>query len=162
VTRRSIMEYARAVRPRHVKGSETEKGKMIDEFIQVAGFHPKAAIRLLNGGSRSASGKRRGRRRKHGTATQEALNRVWEASDRLCSKRLRSFLPEMVRVLRQHGEQRINASWEEQLCQMSPSTIDRPLRAYRGVGHGSHFLQPSREVCWRAPYLSGRLRLKRG
>jgi hypothetical protein len=134
VTRRTIIEYVQALRPRYVKASKTEKSKMLDEFIQVTGFHRKAAIRLLNGGSQRASGKRRGRRRKYGTAAQEALKAIWEASDRLCSKRLQPFLPEMVRVLRQHGEQRINAFVEEQLCQMSPSTIDRLLRPCRRIG----------------------------
>jgi hypothetical protein len=52
----------------------------------------------------------------------------------LCSKRLQPFLPEMIRVLRQHGEQRIEASTEAQLCRMSPSTIDRLLRPYRQPG----------------------------
>jgi hypothetical protein len=134
VTRRTIIEYVQALRPRYVKASKTEKSKMLDEFIQVTGFHRKAAIRLLNGGSQRASGKRRGRRRKYGTAAQEALKAIWEASDRLCSKRLQPFLPQMVRVLRQHGEQRINAFVEEQLCQMSPSTIDRLLRPCRRIG----------------------------
>jgi hypothetical protein len=131
VTRRSILEYAQAVRPRYVKALKEEKGKILDEFIQITGYHRKAAIRLLNRTSRLTSGKRRGRPRKYGTMAQEALKIVWEASDRLCSKRLQPFLPEMVRVLRHHGEQRINASVEEQLCQMSPSSIDRLLRPYR-------------------------------
>jgi hypothetical protein len=59
---------------------------------------------------------------------------VWEAADRLCSKRLQPFVPEMVKVLRQHGEQKLDASTEGQLCRMSPSTIDRLLRNYRKVG----------------------------
>jgi len=62
--------------------------------------------------------------------TQEALKRVWEASNRLCSKRLQPFLPEVVEVLRRHREQQIDASIEEQLCQMGPCTIDRLLRLY--------------------------------
>jgi hypothetical protein len=107
---------------------------MLDEFIQVTGFHRKAAIRLLNRVSRLTSGKRRGRKRKYGSEVAEALKEVWEASDRLCSKRLKPFIPEMVRVLRRHGEQRIDASLEAQLRRISPSTIDRLLRPYRKVG----------------------------
>ena len=37
-------------------------------------------------------------------------------------------------MLRQHSEQRIDASTEEQLCRMSSSTIDRLLQACRRVG----------------------------
>jgi hypothetical protein len=40
----------------------------------------------------------------------------------------------MVKALRQHDEQQINAFMEAQLCQMSPSTIDRLLRPYRKIG----------------------------
>jgi len=62
------------------------------------------------------------------------LRAIWEASDRLCSKRLQPFLPEMIRVLRQHGEQQLDASKEAQLCRISPSTIDRLLRPCRKLG----------------------------
>ena len=134
MTRRSILEYAQALRPRYGKASKEEKRKMLDEFVQVTGFHRKAAIRLLNRVSRLTSGKRRGRQRKYGSEVAEALKEVWEASDRLCSKRLRPFIPEMAMVLRRHGEQRIDAFLEAQLCRISPSTIDRLLRPYRKLG----------------------------
>ena len=134
MTRRSILEYAEALRPRYRKASKEEKGKMLDEFIRVTGFHRKAAIRLLNRVSRLTPGKRRGRKRKYSSEVAEALKEVWEASDRLCSKRLKPFIPEMARVLRRHGEQRIDTSLEAQLCRISPSTIDRLLRPYRKPG----------------------------
>ena len=107
---------------------------MLDEFTQVTGLHRKAAIRLLHRLRQLGAGQRRGRPRKYGTGAAEALRVVWEASDRLCSKRLQPFLPEMVKVLRQHGEQRFDAATEGQLCRMSPSTIDRLLRPCRRLG----------------------------
>ena len=134
MTRRSIMEYAQAIRPRYLRASKEEKGKILDEFAQATGFHRKAAIRLLNRVSRPTAGKRRGRKRKYGPEVAGALKEVWEASDRLCSERLKPFIPEMVKVLRRHSEQRIDASLEAQLCQISRSTIDRLLRPYRRLG----------------------------
>lgn len=134
MTRCSILEYVEALRPRYGKAGKGKKGKMLDEFVQVTGLHRKAAIRLLNQVSQLTAGKRRGRQRKYGSEVAEALREVWEASDRLCSKRLKPFLPEMAEVLRRHGEQRIDASLEAQLCSMSPSTIDRMLRPYRRLG----------------------------
>ena len=110
MTRRSILEYAQALRPRYRKASKEEKSKMLDEFIKVTGFHRKAAIRLLNRVNRLPPGKRRGRKRKYGSEVAEALRVVWEASDRVCSKRLKPFIPEMAGVLRRHGEQRIDVS----------------------------------------------------
>jgi len=134
MTRRSILEYAQALSPRYRKAAKGEKSAMLDEFTTVTGLHRKAAIRLLHRVSRRTSGNRRGRRRTYGSDVAEALKAVWEASDRLCSKRLCPFLSEMVRVLRRHGEQRIDASLEAQLCCLSPSTIDRLLRPYRRHG----------------------------
>jgi hypothetical protein len=133
VTRRSILEYAQALRSRYFRASKEGKGKMLDEFTQVTGMHRKAAIRLLNRPSQPRAGKRRGRPAKYKDIIPP-LKAIWEASDRLCSKRLQPFLPEMLKVLRQHGEQRIDASTEAQLCRISPSTIDRLLRNYHKVG----------------------------
>ena len=61
----------------------------------------------------------------------DALRIAWVATGRLCSKRLHPFLPELVRVLRRHGEITMTADMEAKLCQMSPSTIDRLLRPWR-------------------------------
>jgi len=139
VTRHSIKEYAEELKKRYFGASRKDKGKMLDEFTQVTGLHRKAAIRMLNRSSRSRVSKRGGRPRKYGVVVAEALKEVWEASDRLCSKRLQPFLPEMIRVLRRHGEQKINTAMERQLCRMSPSTIDRLLRPYRKVGGCKRF-----------------------
>lgn len=134
MTRGSIHEYAQELRNRYFKAGKYEKGRMLDEFIKVTGLHRKAAIRLLNRKDRDREGKRRGRPRVYGSNTAEALRCIWEASDRLCSRRLQPFLPEMVDVLRKHGELRIEAGTEDQLCLMSSSTIDRLLKPYRQQG----------------------------
>ena len=131
VTRRSIAEYAEALRERYFRASREEKGRILDEFTQVTGLHRKAAIRLLHRPRCGTCG-RRGRPAAYKDMIQP-LKVIWEASDRLCSKRLHPFLPEMIKVLRRHGSP-IDAGVEDRLCQMSPSTIDRLLRPYRKVG----------------------------
>jgi len=147
VTRRSILEYTQALQSRYFRSSKEEKGKMLDEFTQVTGLHRKAAIRLLNRLSQPRASKRRGRPRRYGTEeVTGALKTIWEAGDRLCSKRLQPFIPEMVKVLRQHNEQHIDASTEAQLCQMSPSTIDRLLRPWRQA-RGGRSLSTTRPGC---------------
>jgi len=139
VTRRSIVEYVQAIRPRYIRASKAGKGKILEEFIQVTGQHRKAAIRALNRNNQPGASKRRGRPRKYRADVVEMLKAIWEASDRLCSKRLQPFLPEMVEVLRRHQEQRVDVVMEGQLCRMSPSTIDRLLRPYRKGGGGKSF-----------------------
>jgi hypothetical protein len=59
---------------------------------------------------------------------------TWEAADRLCSKRFRPFLAELVGILKEKGELKVTEETEAQLCRMSASTIDRLLRRWRGNG----------------------------
>jgi hypothetical protein len=55
MTRGSRREYATIVRDRYLKGNRREKGRMLDEFTQVVGYHRKAAICLLRRGYKSPS-----------------------------------------------------------------------------------------------------------
>ncbi|MDP6348120.1 MAG: transposase, partial [Dehalococcoidia bacterium] len=59
---------------------------------------------------------------------------AWEASDRMCSKRLQPFLPELVGVLERHSELSLAGDVRDQLCRMSAATIDRVLKPYRRRG----------------------------
>jgi len=137
MTRGSIREYTEAVRGRYLRASKKEKGKILDEFTKVTGCHRKAAIRLFHRGNQARANKKRGRPRRYGAAVAGALKVAWEATDRLCSKRLHPFLPELIMVLRRHGDSSITAEIEVQLCRISPSTIDRLLHPYRRLG-GRH------------------------
>jgi len=137
MTRGSIREYTEAVRGRYLRASKKEKGKILDEFTKVTGCHRKAAIRLFRRGNQARANKKRGRPRRYGAAVAGALKVAWEATDRLCSKRLHPFLPELIMVLRRHGDSSITAEIEVQLCRISPSTIDRLLHPYRRLG-GRH------------------------
>ena len=132
MTRRSIIEYAEAVRSRYRKASKKVKTKILDEFVAATGRHRKAAIRLLNRTSIPASRTRPGRPRLYSLETMVALKVSWEASDRLCSKRFHPFLPELVASLKRHGELSLTEETETQLGRVSPSTIDRMLRRWRG------------------------------
>ncbi len=134
MTRASVEEYMEALRERYSKADKKGKGRILGEAVQVTGYHRKAVIRLLGRKARPGRSRRRGRPKTYGPEVVEALRSLWEASDRLCSKRLHPFLPELVRVLRQHGEQRLEGEVETQVLRMSPSTIDRLLRPYRERG----------------------------
>ena len=134
MTRASIREYTEAVRWRYLQAPKKEKGKILDEFTKVTGYHRKAVIRLLHRQNQSGVKKKRGRPRQYSATVVGALRVAWEATARLCSKRLKPFLPELVKVLRRHGDTTMSAEVEAQLCQMSPSTIDRLLRPWRRLG----------------------------
>lgn len=130
MTRRSILEYAGAVRTRYAGAGKAEKGRILDELTKVTGLHRKAAIRLLAQRHRVASQKR-GRPRRYSLEARAALSTVWEVSDHVCSKRLRPFLPELVSAMKRHGEMAISPEAERQLLDMSSSTIDRVLHPLR-------------------------------
>lgn len=135
MTRGSIREYVGAVRGRYLMASKTGKGKILDEFAEVTGCHRKTAIRLLLRKNKHDVTEKRGHPRRYSPAVIEALRVAWEATDRLCSKRLQPFLPELVAVLRKHGEgSTMTAEVVARLCQISPSTIDRVLRPWRKAG----------------------------
>ena len=132
MTLNSIREYTEIMRGRYLKADKKEKGKILDEFIKVTSYNRKAVIRVLL--KKPELGiSQRGRPTSYGTVLQ-SLKSIWEISDRLCSKRLKPFLPEMIQVLRRQGEIQIDSDAEAQLTKLSPSTIDRMLRPYRQRG----------------------------
>lgn len=139
MTRKSISEYIKAIRERYLRASKEEKGKILDEFTKVTGMHRKAAIRLLNRVVRHTARKKRGRRKEYDVGVVKELKAIWESSDRLCSKRLKPFMGEMINVLQGHGELHIGAANQAQLCRMSPATMDRLLKPYRRTGRRRGF-----------------------
>jgi hypothetical protein len=132
MTLSSVKEYAAAIRERYQKADREGKGKILDEFVKVTGYHRKAVIRLLCKPAGVAM-RHRGRPGEY-QGVFEPLKLIWEASDRLCSKRLKPFLPEMVQVLRRNGELHVDAATESQLLRLSPATIDRLLSPVRQIG----------------------------
>lgn len=125
----SIREYTTAMLKRYLTARKREKTKLLSEFCAVTGYHRKAAVRLLR---RPPAGKdRRGRSSRYGLPAVQALRKVWEASDRLCSKRLAPFIPELVAALERHGELTLDPGVRELVVKVSASTIDRLLRPFR-------------------------------
>jgi len=132
MTLNSIKELAEAIRNRYLKATKEEKGRILDEFVKTTGYHRKAAMRLLLRQPSLTEG-RRGRPSSYQNIL-EPLKTIWEASDRLCSKRLKPFLPEMIKVLKNKKELQVEASIEAQLVRLSAATIDRRLKPFRQKG----------------------------
>jgi len=131
VTRRSIEEYADAVRGRYSRAPKKKKTEILDEFVANTGLHRKAAIRMLSRRNRPPGRKRSGRPKLYDLEVMAALKVAWEATNCLCSKRLQPFLPELVDILKRKGEIRVTEETEGKLCRISQSTIDRILRRWR-------------------------------
>jgi len=76
------------------ESTKQEKSRILDEFVAVAKCHRKHAVRLLGQqGDETAASAAASGRRIYDEAVREALVVAWEASDRICGKRLKAILP---------------------------------------------------------------------
>ena len=122
-------EVLAAVAERYRAAGRPDKGRILDELTATTGWHRKHAVRALSryrvvtlqprcaaddtsrgttadasaatgGGSAPAS-----RRTRHGKYenVRDALVALWEASDRVCGKRLVAMIPALLPALERHG-----------------------------------------------------------
>jgi hypothetical protein len=88
-------------------------------------------MRLLRVGQVTRRCGPRPHRRVYDDAVREALIVVWEASDRICGKRLRSLMPILIEAMERHGHLQLVPEVRSSLLAMSAATIDRALRDIR-------------------------------
>src|SRR5271157_4575033 len=136
-------EVVWAVAERYGAAGRREKGRILDELTAMTGWHRKHAVRALSAVGASRTGRLQpceetpltvdntaqpptGRRRKYAGA-RDALVALWEASDRVCGKRLVAMIPALLPALERHG--RLQPTGEERrlLLSVSAATIDRML-----------------------------------
>jgi hypothetical protein len=67
---------------------------------------------------------------------RQALVVLWEASDRICGKRLQLLIPVLLDAMARHGHLRPDHEVQAQLLCMSAATIDRALQLTRLTGKG--------------------------
>src|SRR5208282_5209532 len=132
-------ELTAAIRQRYQAADRVGKNKkmMLDEFTKVTGYHRKHAIRVLTT-QLASEPTTRAVRRVYQEAVKEALIVLWEASDRICGKRLKALLPLLVEAMERHGHLQLAEEVRTQLLAMSASTIDRQLHLVRERAFGGH------------------------
>jgi hypothetical protein len=69
----------------------------------------------------------RERRRRYGATIKDALTALWEASDRICGKRLKVMIPTLLPALEQHGRLKLGKADRDLVLAVSAATIDRVL-----------------------------------
>ena len=62
---------------------------------------------------------------------RQALIAVWCAANKICSKRLVPFLPQLITVMEKHGHLRLSVDVRKRLLKISASTVDRMLSSER-------------------------------
>ena len=131
-------EVLAAVARRYRAAGRVEKGRILDELTATTGWHRKHAVRALSVAGRDrprppldegATGPTEpatSRRRKY-ASVRDALIALWEASDRICGKRLVSMIPVLLPALERHGRLKPTSAECALLTTLSAATIDRML-----------------------------------
>lgn len=129
-------ELVVALAARYRLSNRDERGRILDEFTEISGLHRKHAMRLLRAGQPNRRSGPRPGRCLYDEAVREALIVIWEASDRICGKRLRPLVPILVDAMERHGHLQLAPALRVSLIAMSAATIDRALREARAPGGG--------------------------
>ena len=103
-------ELVNALARRYAVAGRVEKTRILDEFVAIAGFHRKHAMRLLRCDAAARRSEGKASRRIYGEAVREAMER--------------------------HGHLRLGPEIRAAVLAMSASTIDRSLREVREQAGG--------------------------
>lgn len=132
LTMRQKQSLSYVVRRRYQRSAKKEKTWILNEFVGNTGYNRSYARRIL--GSLKKQGRRRRyapRRRIYDAQVFYPLRKVWLAADGICGKRLKPFIPELVRVLEREKELKVNKAVRRKLLAISAATTDRLLSATR-------------------------------
>jgi hypothetical protein len=141
-TRSQVLEK---LRRRYKTAGAEHKTKLLDQAVQLLGYHRKAAIRALR---QAVVSSLRGPVVLNGRPVKYEpnlllpwLRPIWQASDYACGRRLVAMLPEWIPAYEQH-EKSMPGEVREKLLLASGRTLDRLLEPLRGQGAGRSLTRP--------------------
>lgn len=124
-------QFLLAIAERYKQAEREARRAILDEFVAITGYHRKHAIRVLATAQTKALSVRRTRLRLYDEAVRQALVVLWEASDRLCGKRLKPLIPVLLDALQRHGHLLLDKDVQRRVLAASAATIDRLLAPIR-------------------------------
>lgn len=116
-------EITAAVVDRYRSAGRADKGRILDELCAVMGWHRKHAVRVLASHVAISPEAERQRRPTYGAPIRDALVALWEASDRICGKRLRVMIPTLLPSLERHGRLKLDQADRALVLGVSAATI---------------------------------------
>ena len=153
-TMKERQKITAALAGRYKKARKKDKGKMLNEFIELTGYNRSygtyvlrahgTEVRIKEGITVKGDIRKRSKRVGNKTYDEDvkrALTKVWVIMDCICGKRLSPIIREIIGILVRHKEMKIERSTRKKLSQISASTIDRLLAdirrkyALRGRSH---------------------------
>ena len=126
--RRELLD---SVRQSYRDATRAEKGKILDGFVSATDYERKYAIRLLSTDEVSIPLKKRPSIQQYDEQVRQALMAIWYAANKICSKRLVPFLPQLISAMEKHGHLRLPVDVRARLLRISPATVDRILNPER-------------------------------
>lgn len=121
------IKYLSQIRKRYFCSSKKDKSIILNELCSVTGLSRKHAIRVLSTGHISSK-KASGRSKSYSPETAKHLQRLWHILGHICSKKMVSALPVWIKYYEADG---FTEKIQDQLLNMSSTTIDRYLRAHK-------------------------------
>lgn len=88
--------------PAYQQASDLQRQEILEQFVTGTGYAHKYTLWLLNHAEEVLTPPAALRRR-YGSEVEEALVLVWETLNRVCTKRLIPFLPDMLETLEEDG-----------------------------------------------------------
>src|SRR5258708_5741562 len=128
-------ELTSAISQRYRIADRSSKKLILDEFTKVTGYHRTHAIRILTT-EPAPPRERLSAPRIYREAVKETLIVLWEAADRICGKRLKALLPQLVEAMERHKHLQLEQEVRAQVLAMSAATIDRQLCSVREHAYG--------------------------
>ena len=128
MSKQSQKELLNAIQKRYSQATKGEKCNILNEFVQISGYHRKHAIRLLGGFQTDKPQPNAINSSKiYNEAVKEVLIVLWETADRICGKRLKAIIPTLLNSMERYGHLKLEALVRKKILLISASTIDRML-----------------------------------
>ncbi len=126
-------ELLLALRQHYLQASRKDKKQLLNGFVAATGYNRKHAIVLLRATVQEIERRRQKRQRKkiYDDTVWQALVELWRTANRICSKRLVSFLPDLLEAMERFGHLSLETDTRTKLLSLSASTIDRLLAVER-------------------------------
>jgi hypothetical protein len=157
-------KYLHKMRIRYWQAQSREaRSQLLDEMQAVTELHRKSLIRLIHGDlARKPRRKQRGKT--YGVEVQAAAQVIAQSLDYPCAERLQPNLVWMAQHLEKHGELKTSPAVQQQLAQISVSTLRRMLGSVGkepdrlahhperpGVSRTQLQAVPMRKIAWDEP-----------
>jgi hypothetical protein len=132
----SRREVVSAVAERYRTARRIEKSRILNELCALTGWHRKHAIRALSFSNKKPGSLAPGRARSTYGSIRDAVIALWEASDRICGKRLVVMIPILLPALERHGRLKLSKDERALALGVSAATIDRLLGPVKIIAAG--------------------------